>query len=160
MIFSYISIEGLTNAVIPDDYKLERKNERGILEVWNKENIERWMSTSEKVGIILPKILKSTDVKSESFWSNFKELEKLRNSIVHQKTIENGTRLEASLYHEMLKSNVFDKIQSSLKVIDFFYKLDSAHPYFPLGLGIARFQISKIESFEKHFKVLEENEDS
>jgi hypothetical protein len=155
LMFAYIAIEGLSNAAIPDNYQFERFNDKGIKEIWNKENIERWMSTSEKVGTILPKVLSSTDIKAENFWSDFKGLEKLRNEIVHQKTIDDGTRLEASLYGEMLNPHVFDKISSSIKVIEFFYKLDSAHPFFPLGFGIATFQIAEIESFDKHFKVID-----
>jgi len=155
IIFSYIAIEGFSNAVIPDTYKYEKINEKGVTEIWNKENIERWMSTSDKVGTIIPKILNSDDIKKESFWIKFKELEKLRNDIVHQKTIESGTKLDSKLYQEMLNKTITDKIQSSLKVIDFFYQIDNAHPYFPLGLGIARFQVSEIESMEKHFKQIE-----
>lgn len=156
IIFSYIAIEGFCNAVIPEDYQFEKFNEKGIKETWSKENIERWMSTSEKVGNILPMILKASDIKIESFWTNFKELEKLRNDIVHQKTIEKGTKLDAELYHQMLNPNVIDKITSSIKVIEFFYKIDSAHPYFPLGFGIAKFQVHDIESMEKHFKTLDD----
>lgn len=156
IIFSYIAIEGFSNAVIPDDYQFEKFNEKGIKETWNKENIERWMSTSEKVGNILPAILNSSDIKIESFWTKFKELEKLRNDIVHQKTIEKGTKLDVKLFHEMLNPNVIDKINSSIKVIEFFYKIDSAHPYFPLGFGIAKFQVHNIESMEKHFKTLDD----
>lgn len=51
VIFSYIAIEGFANAVIPENYSYERINERGIKETWSKENIERWMSTSEKVSL-------------------------------------------------------------------------------------------------------------
>jgi hypothetical protein len=152
IIFSYISIEAFANAVIPEDHKHERFNEKGIQEIWNKENIERWMTTSEKVGLILPTIFKSSDIKAEPFWSSFKDLEKLRNFIVHQKTMENGTRLDSEIYAEMLHPTIFQKIQSSINVIDFFYKINNAHAYFPLGFGIARFQVIEIESMEKHFK--------
>jgi hypothetical protein len=156
IIFSYIAIEGFSNAVIPDDFQFEKFNEKGIKETWNKENIERWMSTSEKVGNILPSILMTSDIKIERFWTNFKELEKLRNDIVHQKTIKKGTKLDVELFHQMLNPNVIDKITSSIKVIEFFYKIDSAHPYFPLGFGIAKFQVHDIESMEKHFKAFDD----
>ncbi|XDD52969.1 hypothetical protein AB3N62_10795 [Leptospira sp. WS4.C2] len=155
IIFSYIAIEAFSNAAIPDIFLFEKVNEKGIKETWNKENIERWMSTSEKVSNILPTILKTSDIRNENFWSNFKDLEKLRNDIIHQKTIEKGNKLDVELFHQMLNPNVINKITSSIKVIEFFYKIDSAHPYFPLGLGIAKFQVHKIESMEKHFKLVE-----
>jgi len=158
IIFSYISIEAFSNAAVPEDYEYEKINEKGIKEIWNKKNIERWITTSEKVGSILPKILQSTDIKKEFFWTDFKNLEKLRNEIVHQKTIQKETALDTSIYGEMLNSSIFTTIESSIHVIDFFYKLNNAHPYFPLGLGIANFQVLKIDSMEKHFKKLEEEE--
>ncbi len=156
IIFSYIAIEGFSNAVIPENYLHERVNEKGIKETLTKENIERWMSTSEKVGTILPLILKTSDIRAENYWATFKELEQLRNDIVHQKTIEKGTKLDTKVFNQMLNPKVFERIASSIKVIDFFYKVDNAHPYFPLGFGIATFQVHKIESMEKHFKVIEE----
>lgn len=158
IIFSYISVEAFSNAAIPEEYIHEKVNEKGIKEMWNKENIERWMSTSEKVGDILPIVLKSDNIKSQLFWSTFKELEKLRNSIVHQKTIESGTKLDSEIFNYMLNPLVFEKIESSLKIIGFFYKLNSAHPYFPLGFGIAKFQVHEIESMEKHFRKLRADE--
>ncbi|MGC3945547.1 MAG: hypothetical protein QM762_13690 [Chryseolinea sp.] len=157
-IFSYIAIEGFANAVIPEDFQYDRTNERGIKETWSKQNIERWMSTSEKVGVILPMILKSDDIKTQPFWPDFKGLEVLRNDIVHQKTIDRGTKLDPGIYSQMLGDNIFQTIASSVKVIDFFYRIDNAHPYFPLGLGIAKFQVHEIESMEKHFRHLNDDE--
>lgn len=152
IIFSYIAVEAFTNAAIPEKYTFKKFNEKGIEETWNKENIERWMQTSEKISKVLPEILKSNDIKSEKFWSDFKDLEKIRNEIVHQKTIDKGTKLDSALYKEMINPSIFEKVKSCLLVIDFYYKLDNAHPFFPLGLGIAKFQISHIESMQEHFK--------
>lgn len=155
-IFSYISVETMTNAAIPEDYQYENINDRGIREIWSKESIERWMSTSDKISNILPDVLKSEDIKNEPFWNVFKNLEKLRNRIVHQKTIENGSKLDSEIYEELLNPDIFKLIKSSLSVIEFFYNLDNAHPYFPLGMGIARIRVDEIESMEKHFKLVEE----
>lgn len=152
IIFGYIAVEAFTNAAIPEDFTFKKINEKGIEETWNKENIERWMQTSEKITKVLPEILKSTDIKAESFWSNFKKLEKIRNEIIHQKTINKGTELNQSLYKDMLSSTIFDVIKSSLKVIDFFYNLNNAHPYFPLGMGVAKFQVNDVENIAEHFK--------
>jgi|GEM_PF-842774 len=156
VIFSYISVEAMSNAAIPEKYKYKKINEKGVKEIWSKENIERWMSTSDKIVNILPTVLKTTDIKNELFWSKFKELENLRNKIVHQRTIQEGTQLNTEIYEEMLQPTIFDKIRSGLSVIQFFYGFDNSHPYFPLGLGMAKFKIVEIESMEKHFKVLDE----
>lgn len=152
--FAYIAVEALSNAAIPDNYKHRIVNEKGVKEIWPKESIERWMSTTEKVSEILPKILKSKNIKEQPFWCKFKELETIRNEIVHQKTIEKGTKLDSQIFTKLLNPEVFYKIKSSLSVLQFFYDLDNSHPYFPLGLGIAKFQINEIESMEKHFKAM------
>ena len=151
IIFSYISIEAFVNAAIPEDFMYEKINEKKVKESWNKENIERWLSTSEKVSDILPRILKTNEIKKEDFWVRFKELEKIRNEIVHQKTIEDGTLLDSELYNKLLSPDIFRKISSSLSVIKFFYNYDNAHPYFPLGLGIAKFQLKEIENINDEF---------
>lgn len=158
IIFSYIAVEAFANAAIPNEFEYEKYNEKGVKEIWNKSNIERWLTTSEKAGVILPKILNSSDIKQEIFWSSFKNLEKLRNKIVHQKTIEKDTALDTEIYSEMLNPMIFTIIESAIDVVDFFYKLNNDHPYFPLGLGIAKFQVAKIESMEKHFAPVKEND--
>ena len=121
IIFSYISIEAFVNAAIPEDFIYEKINEKKVKELWNKESIERWLSTSQKVSEILPTILKTNEIKKEDFWIRFKELEKIRNEIVHQKTIEDGTLLDSELYNKLLSPDIFRKISSSLSVIKFFY---------------------------------------
>jgi len=156
IIFGYVAVEAFTNAAIPEDFTFKKINEKGIEETWSKENIERWMQTSEKISKILPEILKSTDIKLELFWTNFKDLEKIRNKIIHQKTINKGTELNQSLYKDMLSPTIFQTIKSSIKVIDFFYNLNNAHPYFPLGMGIAKFQVSEVENISEHFKAVED----
>ncbi|WP_318343733.1 hypothetical protein [Flagellimonas baculiformis] len=154
--FSFIAVEAMANAAIPEEYAYEMTNEKGIKETWPKESIERWMSTSSKVSEILPLVLNSKNIKTEKFWVSFKKLESLRNEIVHQKTIEKGTKLDSEMFKQLIDPSIFGIIRSSLDVIGFFYKIDNAHPYFPLGLGIARFKIVDIESMEKHFKIIEE----
>lgn len=151
VIFSYISVESFANAAIPEDFIYEKINEKKVKELWNKENIERWLPTSQKVCEILPIVLNTNEIKKEEFWIRFKELEKIRNEIVHQKTIENGTMLDSALYNKLLSDDIFKKISSSLSVIKFFYDYDNAHPYFPLGLGVAKFQLKEIENINDEF---------
>lgn len=153
--FAYIAIESFSNAAIPENYCHEIINEKGIKEIWPKESIERWMTTSDKVSEILPKIFKSSNIKNEPYWSHFKELEKLRNGIIHQRTIEKGTKLDSEIYKILISYDIFSKIKSAISVIEFFYKLDNAHPFFPLGLGIATFQINEIDDIGKQLKPLD-----
>lgn len=156
IIFAYVAVEGFANAAIPEDFKYKKISEKGIEETWSKENIERWMQTSDKLSKVLPNILNSSDIKTESFWPKFKELERVRNEIIHQKTVNKGTELNQDLYIDMLKPTMFEAVKSALQVIEFYYNLDNAHPYFPLGMGIAKFQIIPIEDIATHFKPVDE----
>jgi hypothetical protein len=156
VIFAYISVEAMSNAAIPEGFEIEKTNEKGIKETWTKENIERWMSTSQKTGEILPSILNSGDIKKEAFWVHFKDLEKLRNELIHQKTINSGTKLDSDIYKKLINPNVFVKIKSAISVIKYYYDLDNSHPYFPLGMGIAKFLIQHVESLTDYFGKLEE----
>lgn len=150
--FAYISVESMANAAIPEDYTYKKENTKGVIEIWGKDSIERWMLTSEKLSNILPNIFKTTNITDEPFWPKFKELETLRNNIVHQKTKENGSILNDEIFKLILQKDVFEKIQSSLKVIKFFYDYDNGHPYFPLGLGKASMHIITIDSFNSTFE--------
>ncbi|MCO6162664.1 hypothetical protein [Flavobacterium sp. NRK F7] len=151
VIFAYIAVESFANAAIPEDFNYEKINDKKIKEIWSKENIERWMPTSKKIKDLLPKILNTSNIVDEIFWKDFENLEQLRNNIVHQKTIDNGTELESELYNKLLKKEIFKIISSSISVIKFFYNYDNAHPYFPLGLGIAKLKFEEINDIEEHF---------
>lgn len=152
IIFSYVSVEAFSNAAIPDDFVYEKINQKGIKESWSKQNIEQWLSTSEKVGDVLPIILKSENIKTKKFWALFKELENLRNEIIHPKTIFGGSKLDSEIFNHMLNPTIFEKIESGLDIISFYYKLNNKHPYFPLGLGFAEFQIHEIDSVGDYFR--------
>lgn len=156
IIFAYIAVEAFTNAAIPEDFQYERFNDKKVKEILSKENIERWLTTSQKISDILPIILKTNEIKKEDFWQQFKALEKLRNDIIHQKTIENGTSLNSEIYVDLLNPEVFQKIKSAISVIKYFYDYDNAHPYFPLGLGIAKAQIKEVENIYDDFGHFEE----
>ena len=57
IIFSYSAIEAFSNQEIPEDYIYERKQPQGkCVEYYDKKQIERWISLSEKLDKILPVI--------------------------------------------------------------------------------------------------------
>ena len=101
IVFSYKSVESFCNASIPDDFVFEKTNHKGVVENYPKTAIERWISTSEKVSEILPAILKTQNPKNEPFWANFKNLERLRNEIIHSKSSSNADVI-AELFSEKI----------------------------------------------------------
>lgn len=49
IVFSYKAVESLCNALIPSDYVYELKDSRGVVQLFGKDQIERWITTSDKV---------------------------------------------------------------------------------------------------------------
>jgi hypothetical protein len=129
----YTAIEALANVVIPYDYTLEKINQKKIKETWDKISIERWMSTVEKIGSIVPDILKIRSPKNESFWSSFLKLEELRNDIIHQKTSKDNQ--DESPFKKLLENNIFEVIDSGFSVIRFFCDNAKHHSLLPYGFG-------------------------
>lgn len=47
IVFGYTALETFINLSIPDDYIHENQNNKGIIESYNKEAIERWLDTKK-----------------------------------------------------------------------------------------------------------------
>ena len=52
LVFGYTALETFINLSIPDDYIHENQNNKGIIENYNKEAIERWLDTKKKLNIL------------------------------------------------------------------------------------------------------------
>jgi len=152
LIFAYTAVEAFSNIGIPENYTLEKINNKKVKEIWNKESIERWLSTTEKVRDILPEILKIKSPKDETFWADFKKLEEIRNEIIHQKTVTNEVNVSSKYLNEFFSKEIFEIIRSGYLVINYFCSaVEFAHIYFPLGIGTMKQQPLVLEDFEKHF---------
>jgi len=119
---SFMSVECLANNLIPDEYEYVNKNG----ETYKKKEIERWVSTTDKLTIILPKSLGIPNPKNYNFWPKFTKLRDLRNDIVH---FVNVLPIEAKENERMLSlllsDNVFGKVQSAFDLIK------KIHSYLP-----------------------------
>lgn len=142
IIFAYKAVESFCNAGIPDSYIYIKSTSKST-EHYNKEQIERWISTSEKVSSILPPILKCPPPQSEAFWSDFKSLERLRNEIIHSKSSNTDAILE-----ELFAECVCRYIQSALLLLEFFIAIDPSNPIFPLGFGKSMVRVMNVEKAE------------
>jgi len=147
VVFSYKAVESFCNAVIPDEYIYIKTTNRGIEEHYKKEQIERWLSTSEKVSKILPEIMNVTSPSQENFWSGFKNLERLRNEIIHSKSSSS-----TEVLNELFLPKMRDYIISSLDMLHFFIKTDPYNPVFPLGFGDSKIKVWSVESVDTLFK--------
>lgn len=141
-IFAYKAVESFCNAVIPDTYTYKKTTSRST-EHYSKEQIERWISTSEKVASILPSILKCSPPQSESFWSDFKSLERLRNEIIHSKSSNTD-----AIQEELFAEHVYRHIQSAMALLEHFISIDPSNPIFPLGFGMSMVRVLNVEKAE------------
>lgn len=151
LIFAYTAIESFANISIPEDFQYEKINHKKVKEIWNKQNIERWISTSEKIDKILPKIFETKSPKEEFFWKNFISLETIRNNIIHQKNVTNGKDVTVD-YEFFFDVKIFDSIRAGYEIINFFCRKSKHTPnYFPLGIGKPLTDPIEIDDFDKYF---------
>ncbi len=121
IVFSYTALEAFCNLSIPEDYeyKTEIRN-KGIIEVHDKKAIERWIPLQQKLCKILPEIYQTKKLENQKFWSYYVKLEKYRDDIIHQKSIE-----RTEFYKNYFRRDIFDVCQSGKQVIEFFYQQHS-----------------------------------
>ncbi|MCW3117386.1 MAG: hypothetical protein JWM28_1468 [Chitinophagaceae bacterium] len=154
IVFSFTAIEAFINLSIPEDYKYEvQVKNKGITEIYNKEAIERWVPLTDKISNILTVIYKTKKIESEKFWSNFKTLEKMRNNIIHQKSID-----RTDFYKDYFQEQIFKIIESSSLLLQFFYNahaLDNqTNPLWPWTIGKER-SFAMTNSFDsQNFEVV------
>lgn len=118
LVFSYTALEAFANLSIPSDYEYEQKVEnKGIVEVYDKQAIEKWVSLKIKISKILVEIYEADDISRQPLWSHFVKLEQYRHDIIHQKSID---RVE--FYKTYFNKDIFKVCSCAEEIIDFFYK--------------------------------------
>lgn len=150
LIFSYKAIESLCNALIPDDYVYETTDNKGIIQRYPKEQIERWVSTSTKVKDILPEIIGCPKPSEQLFWSDFKSLERLRNELVHSKS-----KSSAEILSELFSEKIARYLGSTSDLIEFFYTHSKRRQKFPVAFGNMHISVVEIEKFEDIFRQID-----
>ncbi|THD38656.1 hypothetical protein [Pantoea sp. R102] len=151
IVFSYKAIEAMCNSAIPDDYVHKKSsNKNGVIEVYDKLGIERWVSTTEKVSKILPDIYRCASPTQKPFWSHFKKLEGLRNEIIHSKSSSSSQVLS-----ELLSSDIDKYIRSCEGLLKFFFEKDKENPLFPLIPGVTEMVSTEMEDMEEYFTNIE-----
>jgi len=118
VVFAYTALETFANLSVPEGYTYQTQNKsKGITEVYDKEAIERRLSLKVKFQHVLREIYRTQELEHQKWWGHFSNLERYRNDIIHQKTI-NSTRF----YKEYFKKAVFQACESPVSIIRFFYE--------------------------------------
>ena len=110
--FSYQAVEAFCNEELLRtwleniDIKMKKKNK-----ILNRREAEKLLSTSDKLGYVLPKILSVPTMKGKSVWQRFRDLESARDEVVHLKnqTVRNSDSSNAAeqiLLHLIAKMRV------------------------------------------------------
>jgi hypothetical protein len=136
VIFAFTAVETFANIAVPDNYTYERITNKGIKELLTKENIERWCSTTEKLEKILPNIFSMDSPKKAKFWTSFKQLEELRNDIVHPKCKAKTENIPTDYLKRFFDPSIFDIIDAARLVLNYFCDGRSPLPYFPYVIGV------------------------
>ena len=121
IVFGYTALEAFANISIPSDFVYHKDNnsKQGIQESYNKEGIERWLSLTDKFKSLLPDIYGCKQLPQRLF-TKFKNLEKLRNSIIHQKSIES-----TDFMYDYFKADVLECIKAPEEIISYFQSNNS-----------------------------------
>lgn len=117
IVFGYTALEAFSNISIPENYLYKpEKSSKGIVEIYDKEAIERWIPLKTKIGEILVDVYKTKNIKLTNLWNQFLQVEEFRNEIIHQKTI-NST----DFYKKYFKKDFFELCKIFELIIKFYF---------------------------------------
>ncbi|HRH36704.1 MAG TPA: hypothetical protein PK760_00065 [Flavobacteriales bacterium] len=87
IVFACSALESFANEMTPDNYVHVVKKKDGHLH-HDKDQIERWITLSDKLGEVLPKALGVKSPKGGRNWEACEKLIRLRDRIIHMKTAD------------------------------------------------------------------------
>lgn len=123
IIFAYTAVEVFANQTIPDKYVYEKEREDGrCKETYTKEQAERWISLDEKLGELLPKALVIKTPRKKQVWSNFKQLKKIRDRLIHPKTkdLHSTGVTDTSIWNIIASKNLENPSLHAKNIISYF----------------------------------------
>jgi hypothetical protein len=95
------------------------------METFSPREAERKLSTLEKIGTVLPDIFKVPSPKGKAVWQRFRDLQKVRNAVVHLKNqiiMSSETPDERYVLFHMLDSQIFQYPESAYSIIEYFFQ--------------------------------------
>lgn len=133
IIMAYTSVESLANDLIPIGFTYDERLSNGEIKKWQRADIVRWMSTTDKVSIILPLALNIISPKKNTFWPRFTKLRDLRNEIIHYSSeLPADVKENERILSLLLNESVFGKINSASELIKKIYAEIPPSPVMPI----------------------------
>lgn len=120
VIFLFTAIEAFINRFIPGDYKYNSvKNNR--TEVYNRDQIQRYLSFDDKLNKVVPDISKKDFAKSYPLkYQLITNLKEFRNIIVHTKADPNGTTPFDYIYKKALNFKYEDTLLAVRDLLNYY----------------------------------------
>jgi len=113
IIFSFTALETFINLSIPNDFIWKKITSRKT-EVYDKEQIERYISWKEKINLVVTDIYEVPQIKKMGFWSDLIELLDIRNRLIHIKSSD-----DTEVLNDLLNKNIFKICFSSQEYINY-----------------------------------------
>lgn len=123
-VFSFQVIEVYSNQTIARLAKFPMTVSRRKVEVTlSPAELERQLSTDEKMTVVLPHLVSAKSLKKTPVWASYRELKEIRDSTVHLKSIDQYVRNQidkSSLYHRLLNQSPTTFPRTAISVIKHF----------------------------------------
>lgn len=115
---SFTAVECLVNDLVPDNFVYKEKRKGLEDRLYDKKEIERWISTVHKVALVIPQAMSISSPNTYNFWPKFSKLKDLRNDIIHFRSLLPIEQVEKERILSLLLDNsVFGKVNSAFDLI-------------------------------------------
>lgn len=130
VVFAYTALESFANDEITDDFTYSVDKTKST-EVYDKSQIERFLSLEVKLGDILPAVCGVPSPKGVKIWQDYLALESLRHSVIHMKKVdrEHVGYSSQSVWSRLVREPVPHLLPVAKGMIDYFYNPRSAKPH-------------------------------
>ena len=135
IIFSYSAIEAFSNISIPDKYIYQKnKNSSRCTEVYDKDQIERYINLDEKLRKVLPNIFKVDSPTGTKEWNEYDVLQKLRDRIIHLKSSDTipSTKVTKTIWGDLIRHQNTDFPVQAHALIGHFLEKGKEHRWFKM----------------------------
>lgn len=128
-VFSFQSLEAFCNQVILRELKdaMEVKRRDNLVSLAPIE-LERQLSTNEKLAQIIPKIRRVPTPKGKAVWEPFKRLQEARDATVHLKASDQYSTDRDSLFFQFLSHKAAEFPKAAADMIRYFHPGKDAWP--------------------------------
>jgi hypothetical protein len=114
------AVEAFVNQELPQNYETFEKGKDGKIKKLKKTDIEAGKRLEEKIKL-LSNVLNKKNYKQEQFWRKFKEIKRLRDSLVHIKTKgSNLVNRNDKLFKEIFDFDLSEARQTTVSLLNYF----------------------------------------